>query len=139
MLKKVTAICLVVSLFILSNSLPIKAQSETKNPTQNQSSQTTNPAKSDLKKVFAKEIEKSKNSSATDSATLKKLQDPQTNPNQTKKWSKTKKFWVTMAVIGAVVGLVLLAIYAKPCPEGQDYECETSVFNDTQDCTCVTP
>lgn len=137
MLKKVTAICLAISLLILSNSLPINAQTETKKSNQDQSLQTNNLPKSDLKKVFSKEIEKSKNSSALDSVSLKKIQDPQTSPAPQKKWSKTKKFWVTMAVIGAVVGLVLLAVYAKPCPEGQDYECETSVFDDTQNCSCV--
>jgi hypothetical protein len=138
MLKKVTAICLIVALFILSNSLPVKAQVETKNSTENQNSQIKNSPKPDLKKVFAKEVEKSKNSNPLDSVTLKKLQDDQANSTPPKKWSKTKKFWVTMAIIGAVVGVVLLAIYAKPCPEGQDYECETDVF-DNQNCTCVTP
>jgi hypothetical protein len=36
----------------------------------------------------------------------------------------------------SLVAIVLLAIYAKPCPEGEELECETD-YNDIQTCDCV--
>jgi hypothetical protein len=120
-------------------SLPVKAQLETKKEAGTQTLKTDNQTpKTDLKQVFAKEVEKSQNSDSFTSINFKKIKNEQSNSAiSKKKWSKKKKFWVTMAIIGAAVGIVLLAIYAKPCPEGQDYECESDVFTDELDCVCV--
>lgn len=137
MLKRFTAINLIALLLLLNNlSITTNAQVQNKNAVENQSSQNiiTNE-KPNLKEVVAK---KSATTDTIESIDFKKIQKEQANSTVTKKkMSGKKKFWLTMAVIGAVVGVVLLAIYAKPCPEGQEYECETDFVTDTQDCTCV--
>ena len=128
MLKFVTTLFLILSIVVVSTTMPAVAQAQA------DQSKAEAEKNSELKKVFEKETEKFK----ADSAEFDPVKADRENAQQQaqkKGWSTTKKTLVIAAVAVGVAGLLFLLIkYGKNCLRSDPANCTPGV---DENCVCL--
>jgi len=128
MLKFVTTLFLILSIVVVSNTLPAVAQAQA------DQSKPEAEKNAELKKVFEKETENFK----ADSAEFDPVKADRENAQQQaqkKGWSTTKKTLVITAVAVGVAGLLFLLIkYGKKCLRSDPANCTPGV---DEICVCL--
>ena len=134
MLKKLVSLSLIYSLLLLSIfSAQVSAQQIQPNALKADSLKVgelkavepkTEPVlpQTAVKKVFSKELQKSKSDTSVGEIDFKKLERIEMKSAAKAKMSKSEKTWLVVGIIALVVGVVLLAIYVK-LPKCSQVEC----------------
>jgi cobalamin biosynthesis Mg chelatase CobN len=129
MLKKFVSLSLIYSLLLLSIfSAQVSAQQTQSNALKADALKLgelkTEPVlpKTDVKKVFSKELQKSKTDASVGEIDFKKLERIEMKSAAKAKMSKKEKTWIVIFIVALVVGGILLAIYGK-LPKCSQVDC----------------
>ena len=138
MLKKFVSISLIYAILLLSNfSAQVSAQTQSDAlkadalKTGTLKTEEISP-KTDVKKVFSKELQKSKSDASAENIDFKKLERMEMKSSAKAKISKSQKTWLVVFFVALAVGVVLLAIYGK-VPKCADVSCDP---NFDEGCIC---
>jgi cobalamin biosynthesis Mg chelatase CobN len=129
MLKKFVSLSLIYAILVLSffsTQSPAQAQSNALKADALKlgelKTEQALPPQTEVKKVFSKELQKSKSETSVSEIDFKKLERIEMKSAAKAKLSKKDKAWIVVAVVALVVGVVLLAIYAK-IPKCSEVSC----------------
>jgi hypothetical protein len=129
MLKKFVSLSLIYAILVLSffsTQSPAQAQSKAlKADTLKVGELKTEqalPPQTEVKKVFSKEMQKSKSGTSVGEIDFKKLERIEMKGAAKAKMSKKEKTWLVIGIVALIVGVVLLAIYAK-LPKCSEVSC----------------
>ncbi|MGC2236619.1 MAG: hypothetical protein WA584_10690 [Pyrinomonadaceae bacterium] len=138
MLKKFTSLSLIYAIFLLSSfSTQIFAQTQPnalKADTSNADISKTEviSLKTDVKKVFSKDLQKSKSITEVSEIDFKKMEKADMKGAAKAKLSHSQRNWLVVFFVALAVGVTLLAIYGK-VPKCSDVSCNPDF---DENCIC---
>lgn len=114
MLKKLVSLSLIYSIFLFSTvSTQLFAQPKA-NDSEDEAPKIEQTApKTDVKKAFSKDLQKSKSLTDVSEIDFKKMEKTEMKTAAKAKWSKQEKTFLVIFVVALAVGVTLLAIYGK--------------------------
>lgn len=128
MLKKVTSLLLIHAIFLLSSfSTQISGQTQINALKADTSKvdiskiEEISP-KTDVKKVFSKDLQKSKSITEVSEIDFKKMEKADMKGTAKAKMSHSQRNWLIVFFVALAVGVTLLAIYGK-VPKCSDVSC----------------
>lgn len=128
MLKKVTSLLLIYTIFLLSSfSTQIFAQTQPNALRADTSKADISKIeeiapKTDVKKAFSKDLQKSKSITEVSEIDFKKIEKADMKTASKTKWTKKEKTFFVIFIVALVVGVTLLAIYGK-VPKCSEVSC----------------